>query len=163
LEASRVRVLVVDDYEPFRRFVCATLSEREDMQVVGEATDGLNAIRKAEEMKPDLIVLDIGLPTLNGIEAGRRIRKLCAGVKILFLSQEARVEVAQKLSIWGHRPTSLKHTQEANWQRRWKRSVRAEGLSVRGYWIPIGPTLSAQKLLATPPNTNPSHGSYLKR
>jgi DNA-binding NarL/FixJ family response regulator len=96
LEASRVRVLVVDDYEPFRRFVCATLSEREDMQVVGEATDGLNAIRKAEEMKPDLIVLDIGLPTLNGIEAGRRIRKLCAGVKILFLSQEARVEVAQE-------------------------------------------------------------------
>ena len=96
MEASRVRVLVVDDYEPFRRFVCATLSEREDMQVVGEASDGLTAIRRAEELKPDLIVLDIGLPTLNGIEVGRRIRKLCPEVKILFLSQETDVEVAQE-------------------------------------------------------------------
>jgi DNA-binding NarL/FixJ family response regulator len=96
LEASRVRVLVVDDYEPFRRFVCAMLGERQDMQVIGEASDGLNAIRKAEELKPDLIVLDIGLPTLNGIEAGRRIRKLCPECKILFLSQESSVEVAQE-------------------------------------------------------------------
>ena len=96
MEASTVRVLVVDDYEPFRRFVCATLSERQDMQVIGEASDGLDAIRKAEELKPDLIVLDIGLPALNGIEAGRRIRKLCPECKILFLSQESSVDVAQE-------------------------------------------------------------------
>ena len=96
MEASRVRVLVVDDYEPFRRFVCSTLGERQDLQVIGEASGGLEAVRKAEELQPDLIVLDIGLPTLNGIEAARRIRKLCPECKILFMSQESSVDVAQE-------------------------------------------------------------------
>jgi DNA-binding NarL/FixJ family response regulator len=95
LEASTVRVLVVDDYEPFRRFVCSTLDQRPDLQVIGEASDGLEAVRKAEELKPDLIVLDIGLPSLNGIEVARRIRKLCPECKILFMSQESSVDVAQ--------------------------------------------------------------------
>jgi DNA-binding NarL/FixJ family response regulator len=96
LEGSTVRVLVVDDYEPFLRIVCRTLGGMRDTQVIGEASDGLNAIRKAEELQPDMIVLDIGLPALNGIEAGRRIRKLCPYCKILFLSQESSVELAQE-------------------------------------------------------------------
>jgi DNA-binding NarL/FixJ family response regulator len=96
LEASTVRVLVVDDYEPFRRFVCSTLGKRRDFQVIGEASDGLEAVRKAEELKPDLIVLDIGLPTLNGIEVARRIRKLCPECKILFMSQGSSADVAQE-------------------------------------------------------------------
>jgi DNA-binding NarL/FixJ family response regulator len=91
-----VRVLVVDDYEPFRRFACTTLCKRQDLQVIGEAADGLEAVRKAEELKPDLIVLDIGLPTLNGIEVARRICKLCPECKILFMSQESSAEVAQE-------------------------------------------------------------------
>jgi DNA-binding NarL/FixJ family response regulator len=95
LEASTVRVLVVDDYEPFRRFVCSTLDQRPDLQVIGEASDGLEAVRTAEELKPDLIVLDIGLPSVNGIEVARRIRKLCPECKILFMSQESSVDVAQ--------------------------------------------------------------------
>ena len=61
----QVRVLVVDDYEPFRQFVCSTLQKRPEFQVIGEASDGLEAVQKAEELKPDLILLDIGLPTLN--------------------------------------------------------------------------------------------------
>jgi DNA-binding NarL/FixJ family response regulator len=96
LAGSTVRVLVVDDYEPFRRFVCKALGKRPDTQVVGEAADGFDAIRKAKELQPDLIVLDIGLPALNGIEAARRIRKLCPDCKILFLSQESSAEVAQE-------------------------------------------------------------------
>jgi DNA-binding NarL/FixJ family response regulator len=96
LERSTIRVLVVDDYEPFRRFVCKALGTRPDTQVIGEASDGLHAIRKAEELQPDLIVLDIGLPALNGIEAARRICKLCPDCKILFLSQESSAEVAQE-------------------------------------------------------------------
>jgi DNA-binding NarL/FixJ family response regulator len=96
LEGSTVRVLVVDDYEPFRRFVCATLGKRQDTQVIGEASDGLEAVRKAQELQPDLIVLDIGLPALNGIEAGRRIRKLCPDCKIFFMSQESSADVAQE-------------------------------------------------------------------
>jgi DNA-binding NarL/FixJ family response regulator len=95
LEASIVGVLVVDDYEPFRRFVCSTLHKIPAMQVIGEASDGLEAVRKVEELKPGLIVLDIGLPTLSGIEVARRIRKLRPECKILFLSQGSSVEVAQ--------------------------------------------------------------------
>jgi DNA-binding NarL/FixJ family response regulator len=89
-------VLVVDDYEPFRRFVCATLRKRPEFQVVGEASDGLEAVHKSKELQPDLIVLDIGLPTLNGIEAARRIRKLASESKILFLSQESSADVAHE-------------------------------------------------------------------
>ena len=95
MEAPTVRVLVVDDYEPFRQFVCSTLGERQDLQVIGEASDGLEAVRKAEELKPDMMVLDIGLPTLNGIEVARRIRKLFPECKLLFLSQESSVDLAQ--------------------------------------------------------------------
>jgi DNA-binding NarL/FixJ family response regulator len=96
LETSPVRVLVVDDYEPFRRFVCSTLGKSSDLQVIGEADDGLEAIHKAEELQPDLILLDIGLPSLNGIEAARRIRRLSPKSKILFVSQESSADVAQE-------------------------------------------------------------------
>ncbi len=90
------RVLVVDDYEPFRRFVCSTLGTRPELQIVGEASDGLDAVHKAEELKPDLILLDIGLPKLNGIDAARRIRELAPQSKILFVSQESSVDVVQR-------------------------------------------------------------------
>jgi DNA-binding NarL/FixJ family response regulator len=90
------RVLVVEDYEPFRRFVCSTLERSLDLQIVGEAADGFEAVRKAEELQPDLIVLDIGLPTLNGIEAARRIRKLCPASRILFVSQESSADIVQE-------------------------------------------------------------------
>ena len=95
------RVIVVDDYEPFRRFVCSTLAKRQDLQVIGEASDGLEAVRKAEELKPDLIVLDIGLPTLNGIEVARRIPKLSPKSKILFVSQESSADVVQEALALG--------------------------------------------------------------
>ena len=98
---SSVRVLVVDDYEPFRRFVCSTLEQRPELQIVGEASDGLEAVQKAEELQPDLIVLDIGLPTLNGIEAARRIRKLSPESKILFVSQESSADVVQEALRFG--------------------------------------------------------------
>ena len=88
METSFNRVLVVDDYEPFRRFVCATLEARPELQVIGEASDGLQAVQKAEESQPDLILLDIGLPKLNGIEAAHRISRLVPAAKILFVSQE---------------------------------------------------------------------------
>jgi DNA-binding NarL/FixJ family response regulator len=91
-----VRVLVVEDYEPFRRFVRSTLVERPELQVIGEASDGLEAVRKAEELQPDLILIDVGLPTLNGIEAARRIRKLSAKSGILFVSQESSADVVQE-------------------------------------------------------------------
>ena len=68
-----VRILVVDDYEPFRRFLCATVQARAEWQVIGEALDGSEAIEKAKDLQPDLILLDIGLPILNGIGAADAI------------------------------------------------------------------------------------------
>jgi DNA-binding NarL/FixJ family response regulator len=96
LETSSTRVLVVEDSEPFRKFICSTLGKRPALQIVGEVSDGSEAVQKAEELQPDLIVLDIGLPSLNGIEAARRIRKLSPESKILFLSQESSYDVAQE-------------------------------------------------------------------
>src|SRR5204862_4944745 len=96
METPIVRIIVVDDYEPFRRFVCSMLEQRPELRVVGEASDGLEAVQKAEELQPDLILLDIGLPALNGMEAARRIRKLAPHSKILFVSMESSPEVVQE-------------------------------------------------------------------
>lgn len=88
-------VLVVEDYKPFRRFICSTLGRRPELQVAGEVSDGLEAVKKAEELQPDLILLDIGLPTLNGITAARLVPRAI----ILFLSQENDADiVAEALS-----------------------------------------------------------------
>ena len=81
------RILIVDDFEDWRRQVHLLLQARTGWQVITEASDGFEALRKAEELKPDLILLDIGLPKLNGIEASRRIRQLSPSCKIVFLSQ----------------------------------------------------------------------------
>ena len=70
-----VRVLVVEDFLPLRRIICSLLRKRPELQVIIEASDGLEAVQKAEELQPNLILLDVGLPTLNGIEVARRIRK----------------------------------------------------------------------------------------
>ncbi len=93
---SKIGILVVEDYEPFRRFVCSTLGKRPELHIVGEASDGLEAVQKAEELQPALILLDIGLPSLNGIEVAGRIRKISPKSEILFVSQESSVDVVQK-------------------------------------------------------------------
>jgi DNA-binding NarL/FixJ family response regulator len=101
LEISKVRVLVVDDNQPFRRFICSTLAKKPELQIVAEASDGLEAVQKAEALHPDLILLDVGLPKLNGIEAARQIRKFSPNSKILFLSQESSSDTAQEALALG--------------------------------------------------------------
>ena len=105
MQPTLVRILVVDDFGPIRRFVCEALGKRQHLQVVGEASDGLEAIQKAVEMKPELILLDIGLPTLNGLEAARQIRKLVPESKVIFFSQESSADVLQealRIGAWGY-------------------------------------------------------------
>jgi DNA-binding NarL/FixJ family response regulator len=92
---STIRTLVADDYEDWRRQVRSLLQARPEWQVIAEAADGPEAVQKAEELKPDLILLDIGLPTLNGIEAARRIRQLSPNSKIIFLSTYNSPDVVQ--------------------------------------------------------------------
>jgi DNA-binding NarL/FixJ family response regulator len=86
-------VLVVDDYEPFRQLVCSVLERRAEFQIIGRASDGLEAVQKAEELQPDLILLDLGLPKLNGLETTRRIQKLVPLARIVVVSQEHSADV----------------------------------------------------------------------
>lgn len=81
-----MRILIVDDSRDWRRAVCSILRRDLDLIVVCESADGLDAVQKSEELQPDLILLDIGLPNLNGLEAARQIRKVASRSKILFLS-----------------------------------------------------------------------------
>lgn len=92
---------MVDDYDPFRRFIRSTLRKRATLQIVGEASDGLEAVQKAEELKPDLILLDIGLPTLHGIEVARRISAVSPKSKVIFVTQESSPDVIQATLSWG--------------------------------------------------------------
>src|ERR1700720_1700779 len=93
---SLVRVLIVDDFDPWRGFLFEQLRQRPNIRVIDQASDGLEAVQKAEELQPDLILLDISLPALNGIEAARRIRKLSPQSKILFVSQESSADVIEE-------------------------------------------------------------------
>ena len=96
MPTSSIRVLVVEDYAAFRVFLVSTMQSRAKLQVICEVADGSQAVQKARELQPDLILLDIGLPGLNGIEAGRQIRKLSPNSKILFVSENRYSEVVEE-------------------------------------------------------------------
>jgi DNA-binding NarL/FixJ family response regulator len=93
---ASVRILIVEDSQSWRRAIRSILQECPDLAVICECSDGLEAIRKSEELQPDLVVLDIGLPSLNGLEAGRRIRKVTPGTKILFLTAHFSADLVRE-------------------------------------------------------------------
>jgi DNA-binding NarL/FixJ family response regulator len=104
MKSSLVSVLVVDDFIPFRSFICSTLATRFNLQVICEVGDGLEAVQKTKELRPDLILLDIGLPTLDGISAAREICKFSKS-KIIFVTQEPGADLIQEafaLGAWGY-------------------------------------------------------------
>jgi DNA-binding NarL/FixJ family response regulator len=90
-----MRVLLVDDHAIVRHGVCAILSSREDIEVCGEAGDGKEALQKAVQLKPDLIVMDITMPLLSGFDASVKIRKVLPDVPILILSMHDSQTVRQ--------------------------------------------------------------------
>jgi DNA-binding NarL/FixJ family response regulator len=87
--------LVVDDHEPWRRFVRTTLQNDNNFTVLGEASDGLDAVQMVKQLQPDLVLLDIGLPRLNGIEAARQIAQVSPHSKILFVSENRSRDIAE--------------------------------------------------------------------
>ena len=95
MERSTLRVLIVDDYEPWRRFILSSLENWPELEVVGESSDGWEAVQKSQQLQPHIILLDIGLPTINGIEAARQIRQQSPNSRILFCSENLSPDVAE--------------------------------------------------------------------
>jgi len=96
LDKLTIFVLVVEDYEPFRTFIAATFRTQPHLQILKAVSDGAQAVQQAQELQPDLVLLDVGLPTLNGIEVARRIRQLSPTSRILFVSENRSPDVAEE-------------------------------------------------------------------
>jgi DNA-binding NarL/FixJ family response regulator len=88
-----IRILVVDDFKDWQRQVRSLLQVRPAWQIIAEASDGPEAVQKAEALRPDLILLDIGLPKLSGIEAARQMQQLSPSSKIIFLSLNKSLDI----------------------------------------------------------------------
>jgi len=89
------RILHVEDSEPFRQLVFSIFQENSDSHFIEQAADGLEGVQKAENLKPDLVLLDIGLPKLNGIDVAKLIRKRSSNSRIVFLTQETDLDVVK--------------------------------------------------------------------
>jgi len=97
-----IEILVVEDTELYRQAITRIIHGRADLRILAEVTDGLEAVRLAEELQPDLILLDIRLPNLNGIEAARKIRSITPQSNIIFVTQELSPEfISEAFSLGG--------------------------------------------------------------
>lgn len=103
-----MRVLIVDDHEVVRRGVRNLLQERTDHEICGEAIDGQDAIKRAHELRPDLIVMDISMPRLNGLEATRAIRSTLPSCEVVALSQHESAEMVRQALKAGARGYVIK-------------------------------------------------------
>jgi len=99
-QPSVIRVLIVEDFQPFREFVRSTLESRPELQVIGEAFDGPEAVQKATELKPDLILMDIGLPTMRKPEANYSLLWTpLSAESSLFSSSQANQNFTDQLEV----------------------------------------------------------------
>jgi len=92
---SVVRILVVDDFVPWQHLVLRFLESEADLQIISTAMDGTEAVQKAEELQPGLILMDLGLPGVNGIEETRQIGIVSPGSKVLFLTHHSEPDIIQ--------------------------------------------------------------------
>jgi DNA-binding NarL/FixJ family response regulator len=99
-----LRVLIADDHEAVRKGVAGILESRGDIEICGEASNGEEAVRKAHELNPDLIIMDFTMPVVDGLEAARRILKVSPQTPILMFSMhkmEALTDAAKKAGARG--------------------------------------------------------------
>lgn len=96
MNRSGIRVLLVEDFLPYRALLATLLERNPNVSVIGEASDGLEAVVKAQALEPDLILMDIGLPKLNGLEAAKRIREFAPSSSIVFVTQESAPEIVKE-------------------------------------------------------------------
>jgi DNA-binding NarL/FixJ family response regulator len=100
---SALRLLVVDDHPVVRRSICSLLAQEPTLDVICQTASGEDAIRKADELRPDVVLLDIGLPGISGIEAARQIRKISPKSQVIFLSQHDSLHMAiEAFKAGGH-------------------------------------------------------------
>ena len=102
------RILVADDHEVVRRGLCGLLGAQPDWEICGEASNGREAVEKALQLKPDVVILDVGMPMLNGLEATRQILKANPHIKILVLTLHDADQVVQEVLNAGARGFLLK-------------------------------------------------------
>ena len=95
MPARSIRVLVVDDFKPWRDYICSLLQTKLEFRVVAELANGLEAVQGAKELQPDLILLDIGVPALHGLEVAECIRQVAPAVKIIFLTVHTDTDVVR--------------------------------------------------------------------
>ena len=89
---DKIRVMIVDDHPLFRQGLKNVLAANKDLSIVGEATDGPEAIELVQTLVPDVVLMDINLPTLNGLQSTRRVKALCPQVKVIMLTAYDDVE-----------------------------------------------------------------------
>lgn len=99
--AVAVRVLIVDDLEPFRRAARAVVEATADFEVAGEVADGEASIEAAESLRPDIVLMDVNLPGISGLEATRRIHAIAPGIMVLLMSTREAQEFAGKAAECG--------------------------------------------------------------
>ena len=107
-EAGSLRILVVDDHEVVRRGVKALTESRSDWRVCGETGDGRDAVLKAKELQPDVVVLDVTMPGLNGLDATRQIRNVAPKTEVLVLTMHSSEDLARELLSAGARGFIMK-------------------------------------------------------
>ncbi|HXW57332.1 MAG TPA: response regulator transcription factor [Candidatus Cybelea sp.] len=101
MDESPVSILLVDDFQPFRAAVSLLLRRKAELQIAAEASDGVEAVQKAMRLQPHLILLDIGLPKLDGIRAARQMRAIAPRSRIIFVTQERSSEIVQEAMALG--------------------------------------------------------------
>ena len=94
---------MVEDFEPFRKYIWTLLQQRLGLLVVGEVSDGPAAVLSAQELRPDLVLLDMSLPTMTGMEIARQLRKVAPQAKIIFLTQDASPDIVTEAFNLGAR------------------------------------------------------------